>query len=84
MPTVPRLGEPRLGWQRPDGSNGGPASVAYGTPGTTAVGVVNPDPSLTYNYDSAGHLQAVNSDGTVVYSDNQSSSLPGVPDNPNP
>lgn len=66
------------------GLNGGPASNAYGTPGTTATGIINPDPSLTYNYDSEGHLQAVNSNGTVVYSDNQSSPLPGVPDNPNP
>jgi hypothetical protein len=64
--------------------NGGRASNAYGTPGTTATGIINPEPSLTYNYDAEGHLQAVNSDGTVVYSDNTSSPLPGVPDNPNP
>lgn len=63
--------------------DGGGVTGTTGTPGTVAI-VHNPNPALHYTYDSTGHLIAVNSSGVTVYSDNQASSLPGVPDNPNP
>ncbi len=61
----------------------GAVTGTIGTPGAVAI-VHNPDPSLSYTYDSQGHLIAVDSSGNTVYSDNESSPLPGVPDNPNP
>src|SRR5450755_4731256 len=63
--------------------NYGGVTGTIGTPGAVAI-VYNPDPSLSYTYDSQGHLIAVDSNGNTVYSDNESSPLPGVPDNPNP
>jgi YD repeat-containing protein len=37
-----------------------------------------------YTYDSNGHLIAVDSSGNTVYSNDESSPLPGVPYNDNP